>query len=739
MRMQFCLCAVPTLALAALCTVTSGVLAQTALRGWGDNGYTTEAVDGTYTKVSGGYDLTLVLRQDGRIFGFGQDHFGNVIAPLAPPGLTYVDVAAGRDFGIGLLSDGTIVGWGFWIGGLPQAYTPPPPAPPGTRYVAIDAGDICAVALRSDGIAVSWGSPSFGPWGAPVLPAPAVKVVSGSGTMMALLTTGQVVAWGASHANNAGQQNVPSLPAGLSYTDIAAGAAHGLAVRSDGALVAWGSNLYGQIVVPSLPAGTTYTEVFAPSTGSFSFARRSDGVVVAFGNNYVGQSTLPQLAPGETFVSLSGGPGHGVGLLSTGKVVGWGYNFLSCSYVPSTPAGERWIDVVTGVGFSVGLLSDGTLRAWGDNTYSQLNAPALPAGLRYTQVSAGYVHGAAIRSDGALVSWGFNHTGQCNVPPLPAGVTYTAVSAGDVHTVALRSDGSAIGFGDNTWGEITIPPLPPGQTYTQVDCTYQGTALLRSDGEIVVAGGTYASLRTVPPLPTSIVYTDVAFGAQIAAGLRSDGELELWGPYNPSSPFYHALPPLPFGVVHVQVTVNDRLVVARRSDGQLVFAGLGLGDAEPWPLLPGESYVDVDAYGRNASGRVGPTSTYVTFENGCAGSTNSARLVPRDTPRIGSPLEVTLFDLPQNLAIMLFALARVPRVSLAPYGMPGCSTVLGGASAAYLIAGQNGQARSRLSIPNDPGLVGLRFLNQALVLDSGANNSLGAVLSDAAEGVVGHW
>jgi hypothetical protein len=47
-------------------------------------------------------------------------------------------------------------------------------------------------------------------------------------------------------------------------------------------------------------------------------------------------------------------------------------------------------------------------------------------------------------------------------------------------------------------------------------------------------------------------------------------------------------------------------------------------------------------------------------------------------------------------------------------------------------------AKYCLPIPNLPSLVGMHFCNQAVVLDPGAN-PLGAVISDAAEGVIGHW
>ncbi len=53
------------------------------------------------------------------------------------------------------------------------------------------------------------------------------------------------------------------------------------------------------------------------------------------------------------------------------------------------------------------------------------------------------------------------------------------------------------------------------------------------------------------------------------------------------------------------------------------------------------------------------------------------------------------------------------------------------------IVGNGGQAVWELPIPDLPSLVGLVFYNQALVLDPAAN-TLGAVVSDVAMGVVGY-
>jgi hypothetical protein len=75
-------------------------------------------------------------------------------------------------------------------------------------------------------------------------------------------------------------------------------------------------------------------------------------------------------------------------------------------------------------------------------------------------------------------------------------------------------------------------------------------------------------------------------------------------------------------------------------------------------------------------------------------------------------------------------------LNLAVLGMPNCSAALiPGAVAAVLGAG--GNAAFELTIPNQLGLVGLRFYNQAFIPDPQAVNPLGAVVSDAAEAIIG--
>ena len=82
---------------------------------------------------------------------------------------------------------------------------------------------------------------------------------------MARRSDGSVVAWG---DNGYGQCNVPALPAGLTYVEVDGGDYHTVARRSDGSVVAWGLNFHGQGSVPALPGGNTYFEVQASDTHS---------------------------------------------------------------------------------------------------------------------------------------------------------------------------------------------------------------------------------------------------------------------------------------------------------------------------------------------------------------------------------------------------------------------------------------------------------------------------------------
>ena len=67
---------------------------------------------------------------------------------------------------------------------------------------------------------------------------------------------------------------------------------HSLAIKSDGTVIAWGSNDYGQCVVPEGLDGMN--RIIGIDGGhSHSIALKSDGTVVAWGSNNGGQCVVP--------------------------------------------------------------------------------------------------------------------------------------------------------------------------------------------------------------------------------------------------------------------------------------------------------------------------------------------------------------------------------------------------------------------------------------------------------------
>ncbi len=78
-------------------------------------------------------------------------------------------------------------------------------------------------------------------------------IAAGLGHSLALLSNGTVMAWGSNEYGELGdrtktESDVPVAVSGLSgVTAIAAGGIHSLALLSNGTVMAWGSNVFGEL------------------------------------------------------------------------------------------------------------------------------------------------------------------------------------------------------------------------------------------------------------------------------------------------------------------------------------------------------------------------------------------------------------------------------------------------------------------------------------------------------------
>jgi alpha-tubulin suppressor-like RCC1 family protein len=452
-------------------------------------------------------------------------------------GKTIVQVVRGRSHTLALTSEGRIYGWGDNFYGqlgdntMIQRLVPVEvnaangtSALFGKTAVAIAAGEYHSVALCSDGTAVAWGHNNYGQLG------------DGTATQRNVPVSVNAI-------------NGTSALFGKTVAALKAGSYHSLVLCSDGTLAAWGANLFGQLgdntginsYVPALVnAGSGSSALFGKVVVSMSacahhsLALCSDGTLVAWGWNSYGQvgdtTTTQRYAPvavnttsgtsslfGKSVVAITAGSTHSLALCSDGTLAAWGYNVLGqlgdntamnryapveVNAVSGTSAlfGKTVVTIMAGSSYSQALCTDGTLAAWGSNSSGQLGDTTQTH--RYAPVEVGKVSVTSVlvsRKASGLAGSGSSATHSL------------AIYGAPLREIAISSNSLEIANGDTMpssadhtdFGKCLLTAASVVRTFT---ITSSGlTALNLTGTPKVVIGGPHAADFTVTTQPISPV------------------------------------------------------------------------------------------------------------------------------------------------------------------------------------------------------------------------------------------
>jgi alpha-tubulin suppressor-like RCC1 family protein len=480
----------------------------------------------------------VALKTDGSIWTWGYNGYGALGNSTVVPRSSPVQLGTLRDwasitcgFGnVGAIKiDGTLWTWGYnqsgsdGLGDLVYRSSPVQTGI-GKTWSKIHKGRAATFAIDTAGALWVCGSNSTGKLGLNNITANFTtfqqvgtltnwsSISSDDHSTIAVKTDGTLWAIGANSAGQLGQNNVISysspvqVSAGTTWRSaVYGGASSVLAIKSDGTLWGWGSNItYGvlgdnTVINKSTPvqisSDTTWLKVVLADTFNTpsALATKTTGSIWVWGTNAQGQLGDQTI----TLVTNRSSPGQ-IGALTNWIVAGTTISEVT-----------NWSWISTGTGHTMAIRTGGTLWSWGLNSSGQLGlndilyrySPTQVGGLTdWSSVYAGGNYSLAKKIDGTLWAWGISSSGQLGdnttankSSPVQIGALsdWSTISTGNYISLATKTSGTLWGWGANIEGALGQGDTTNRSSPTQIGTTTGWTG-------VGVHGLTAFAIKTVP-------------------------------------------------------------------------------------------------------------------------------------------------------------------------------------------------------------------------------------------------